>query len=84
MRERVETRAGFGWELWLKEAPKQFRRIYPFYLETLISSIAVIGPLLTYWYNKWSPDWGVWISTVSVILMAIAVGKNIRAYARRG
>ena len=87
MRERIERHAGFHWEKWLREElqkRRQFRRVYPYYLETFVSSIVILAlPLLLFWYKK-HPDWGFWISIIFVPLMGLAIYKNILAYAGRG
>jgi hypothetical protein len=88
MRDRIERQPGFGWETWLRgelSGRGQFRRVYPYYLETLVSGVAILGlPVLTYWDERWHPSWGVWTSVLFVPLTALVIYRNVLSYARRG
>jgi hypothetical protein len=87
MRQRIEPESGFGWEEWLRaerQGRGQFRRVFPYYIETIVSGVTVVGlPLFIIWHNKWQFGWGFWISVLFILPMGRAVYRNLQAYAKR-
>jgi hypothetical protein len=86
MRQRVEQHSGFGWENWLRtehQGRAVFRRVFPFYIESIVSCTAVILlPCFLLWESKWRRGWGFWFSVIFVVPMLVVVYRNVRAYAK--
>ena len=88
MRQNIEKKSGFGWESWLcneRQALVRFHRVFPYHIETLMSSIVLIGlPVFILWHNKWQLSWAFWVSALFILPMMRAVYRNLQAYAKRG
>ena len=88
MRQCIEKQSGFGWENWLRterQGRVRFRRVFPYHIETLMSSVVIVGlPFFILWHNKWQPGRAFWISVLFILPMVRAVYRNLQAYAKRG
>jgi uncharacterized membrane protein len=92
LREQLEadpTQTGFGWEKWLKQCRQgrgRFRRFFPYYLETLITVLAVSAiPVFIYWRDNFTFHWsdiGLIVSTIFVPVVFTVAWLNLNAYQR--